>query len=474
MMNLTKKVTTLAISTSLAFGVIAVAPINQQAVQAATITKQQAIQNYKDYQGSYTKHEVPIIKAFEAQYDGSLADQIVARAIWYMENGYMVYKTAKYAETGMIDCSNFTKLVYGDFGIDITSVSRQYNQVGTKVAGVSSTKVGTSSSGQALYGIKGIENLRPGDILTYWAGTASNKYISHVAIYMGVINGKPAVINTVGNRPTAIGIVNNFSYWYGEKFLEARRILPSDAWTPSAASKYKDSGPVIPTNYYLPPQKTILMPNNKITTDSGTGTSGQHMTVTGNVVNIRSGPGTNYSTLGSLKNGDTITATGKSGSWIAIKMSNGKTGYVADWLVSESSTNNSTTNTSNSISKVTGNIVNVRSAPSTSSSVLGSVRKGDEVVVKKQLNGWYEIDWSGKTAYISSNLLSTPTKITSQNYATVTGSIVNMRSGPGRQYSVTSVVRNGDKIEVLSNGSEWTKIKANNKTGYIATWLLSA
>jgi len=463
MINLTKKLTTLAISTSLAFGVIAVAPINQQQVQAATITKQEAIQNYKNYQSSYNKHEVPIIKAFAAQYEGSLADQIIARAIWYMEHGYMVYKTAKYAETGMIDCSNFTKLVYGDFGINITSVSRQYNQVGTKVTGVSSTKIGTSSNGQALYGIKGIENLRPGDILTYWAGTESSKYISHVSIYMGVINGKPAVINTVANRPTAIGIVNNFSYWYGEKFLEARRILPSDAWTPSAASKYKDSGPVIPTSYYLAPQKTIIMPNNKITID--TETSGQHLTVTGNVVNVRSGPGTNYSALGSLKNGDTITATGKSGSWITIKMSNGKTGYIANWLVSESS---------NSVSKVTGNIVNVRSSPSTNGKILGSVRKGDEVVVKKQLNGWYEIDWSGKTAYISSNLLSTPTNGTSESYATVTGSVVNIRSGPGRQYSIITVVKSGDKIEVLSNGNEWTKIKANNKTGYIATWLLSA
>ncbi len=499
MKNFIKKFATIAVSTSLVYGAVAFAPIVQYEAEAATaaLTRQEAINKYYQYQDSYNKQEAPIVKAFKNQYDGSLGHQIVARAIWYMENGYSVYKTAgRYGENGTLDCSNFTKLVYGDFGFNITGASRQYNQVGTKVAGVSSTKVGTSSSGQALYGIKGIENLRPGDILTYWAGTANNKYISHVSIYMGVINGKPAVINTASDRPTSIGIINNFSYWYGEKFLEARRLLPNDAWTPSAASKYKDSGPVIPKSYILPPQKAIVMPDNKVVENPNNGSKASILKVTGNVVNVRSGPGTSYSIVGSVKNGDTITATGSSSNrWIPVKLINGKSGYIADWLVTytEDDSNNGNDDTGNEnetpgsnlpddnaqqlVSKITGSIVNVRSAASTNSSILGVVRNGEEVTVKNQLNGWYEIDWVGKSGYIANYLASNPIAQNDQSStatAIVTGGVVNLRSGPGKQHSVVGSVRNGESVDVIEAGSEWTKISTDsNKSGYVATWLLS-
>lgn len=226
-------------------------PAVDAATSSSTYTK-----TYKANYPAYTQHEVPIIKAFQAQDNGSLANDIVARAIWYMENGYMIYGHSKYPSTGFIDCSNFVSLVFNDFGYQITSAARKYNTVGIKVDGVYAKR----QTGSSKYMLVGIDNLKPGDIFTFWKTDSSGKrYIGHVALYMGKINGKPTIIQTVKGRPTAIGITNSFSYWYGEHFAGARRVLEPSAQQ-QLRTLQKTPPPIIPQVYQLPPQKPIVMP----------------------------------------------------------------------------------------------------------------------------------------------------------------------------------------------------------------------
>jgi len=213
-------------------------------------TTSEYISKYQNNLEAYQQHEVPLVNSFRASYDGSLAHQIVARAIWYMENGYMVYGHSNYVKDGMVDCSNFTSLVYKDFGINIPSASRSYDSVGVKVPGFYS-KLQPGSTKK--YMLVGVENLKPGDLFTYWkTDSKGERYIAHVAIYMGLIDGKPCIIHTISGRPTAIGITNSFTWWYGEHLLEARRVLPDSAYVPNK--------PVIPQTYQLPPQQPVVMP----------------------------------------------------------------------------------------------------------------------------------------------------------------------------------------------------------------------
>lgn len=203
----------------------------------------------------YNAHEKPIIDAFRANYKGSLAEALVGRAIWYMEYGFMKYGHSKYPATGYIDCSNFVSLVYKDFGYSITSAAKNYNQVGVKVSGVYAQKI----PGTSKYTLVGTEKLRPGDIFTFWNSDApARTHIGHVAIYMGEINGKPCIINTCKDRPTAIGIINSFAYWYGENLIEVRRVLPDSAFV--AGNNFTDQGPVIPKIYQIKPDKPVIMP----------------------------------------------------------------------------------------------------------------------------------------------------------------------------------------------------------------------
>ncbi len=55
--------------------------------------------------------------------------------------------------------------------------------------------------------------------------------------------------------------------------------------------------------------------------------------ISGSGVNFRSGPGTSYGTLGSFSKGDTVTITGRSGDWYAVR-SGSKNGYVKSNYVS--------------------------------------------------------------------------------------------------------------------------------------------
>ena len=128
------------------------------------------------------------------------------------------------------------------------------------------------------------------------------------------------------------------------------------------------------------------------------------------VVNVRSGAGTSFKSLGKLKKNQTLTVKKKVGNWYQITF-NGKIGYVADWYVTvttvkanstTSTTTGTTTNTTNA-SKVytTTSAVNYRSTSSMDSVVLGTLPKGEKLNVKKKIGDWYEITYSGKTVYVS-------------------------------------------------------------------------
>ncbi|MEA1961350.1 MAG: S-layer homology domain-containing protein [Bacillota bacterium] len=216
------------------------------------------VQRYEDNYPEYLTHDKVIADDFLSGYNNSEAQALVTRAIWYMENGYMIYGHSKYWDTGYIDCSNYVSLIYKDLGYEITSASKKYNQVGEKVDGVYFRKI----AGSSKYELVGTENLRPGDIFTYWKDDTDGNgtHIGHVALYMGEINGQPTIIQTNSDRPTAIGIRTDFRYWYGEHFVEARRVLDNASQVPG--KEWQASSPVIPDIYQLAPQNPVIMPED--------------------------------------------------------------------------------------------------------------------------------------------------------------------------------------------------------------------
>lgn len=200
---------------------------------------------------NYRKDEKPIVDAFRDSFKKTLANSIVGRAIWYMEYGFIVYGHSKYATTGYCDCSQFVSMVYKDFGYSLSSASRNYNKIGTKVSGV-------SCRNGVIYGT---DKLKPGDIFTFWTtANTGSWHIGHVAIYIGKINGKPRIIGTLKGNPTAIGVLTNLPGWYGTHFAGVRRVLPASAY--QTGGKINAKGPVIPNVYRMVKFTKVILPKN--------------------------------------------------------------------------------------------------------------------------------------------------------------------------------------------------------------------
>ncbi len=101
--------------------------------------------------------------------------------------------------------------------------------------------------------------------------------------------------------------------------------------------------------------------------------------------------------------------------------------------------------------------VNVRSSYSTSSSVIGSLNKGDSVTrIGKGSNGWSKVKYNNKTAYISSSYLSTekPEESNEKNLKSLT---------IDGDYKLTPEFDKNVTEYTLSVGSDVESIKINAK-----------
>ena len=197
-------------------------------------------------------------------------------------------------------------------------------------------------------------------------------------------------------------------------------------------------------------------------------------------VNVRSGPGTNYTSKTVIASGTSITVTDRSNSeWYAVKLSNGMTGYIFSIYIEleSGSSSGGGSSSSESVQARTTAGVNVRSGPGTNYSSKTVIASGTSITVTDRSNSeWYAVKLSnGMTGYIysiyiriesesssggSSGTESTPAKTTEY---------VNVRSGPGTNYTSKTVIASGTSITVTDTSNpEWYAVKlSNGMTGYI-------
>lgn len=118
--------------------------------------------------------------------------------------------------------------------------------------------------------------------------------------------------------------------------------------------------------------------------------------VTATTLNVRSGPGTKYKVVSTLKKGATVCVTSVSNGW--AKFGTGK--YCsASYLQKQSSTSASTSSCTN---KCATTSVNMRAGPSTSNKIVKTISTGTKVCVVSTSNGWSKLN-NGN--YISSKYL---------------------------------------------------------------------
>ena len=197
-------------------------------------------------------------------------------------------------------------------------------------------------------------------------------------------------------------------------------------------------------------------------------------------VNFRTGPGNEYSSMGKIEKGETVTYLGTSGGWIKIEY-NSKTGYVYKDYISEvdssSSTNIKYVNTSAGL--------NVRKGPSTSYAKITTLANGTKVNVISTSNGWAQITSGSITGYVSEQYLSSNapnggnTSNTESNETAIIKYVnsstgLNVRKGPSTSYDKIATLAHGTKVTVKSTSNGWSQITSENITGYVSDQYLSS
>ena len=205
-------------------------------------------------------------------------------------------------------------------------------------------------------------------------------------------------------------------------------------------------------------------------------TKAMYVNTPGMTLNVRSGPGTTYAVLGSLKHGEKITVSDENASWYKLTYG-GKTGYVSKSYTAADDPLKNTGNSGTPASKAVyvntpGMTLNVRSGPGTTYAVLGSLKHGEKVTVTDENASWYKISFGGKAGYISKSFVSSQavSTATTQKTGTVNAPLgLNVRSGPGTNYKVVGGLSNGMKVTIVEQSGAWYKIKYGSSEAWVSS-----
>lgn len=228
----------------------------------------------------------------------------------------------------------------------------------------------------------------------------------------------------------------------------------------------------------------------------------EQVVVKGSVVNLRAGPGTGNSIVGSASRGDVLEVMTSRDGWYKV-VKNGVACWIAGWLVELKQAPQTTyagilppsgvgsavsgsggSGSTASVAEVTGSIVNIRSGPGTGYGITGKAVRGDRFDVIGSSGGWYKIKTGSSTGWIIGQYVKVaeqvPVKPVESNVpkpagaqAVINGSLVNIRSGPGTGYQVVSRAGQGERFNLVGRADDWYQVVLDNgRTGWVVSWLV--
>ena len=204
------------------------------------------------------------------------------------------------------------------------------------------------------------------------------------------------------------------------------------------------------------------------------------MAYDGGSLNLRSGPGREYKSIGTVRDGDSITVLSYGEIWSKIKTASGKTGYIKNLYIDDGDDNyaSGTDYFDSRYSVYATASVNLRSGASTGTAVIKTLSRGTKLTAMGKNNGFYLVQTGDGTqgyvsgSYVSRNKVSVGSSSASSSSSsastkTVSASYVNMREGGGLSYDVVRVLPRGTKVTVLKKGNYWTRVSYKGTTGWI-------
>ena len=182
--------------------------------------------------------------------------------------------------------------------------------------------------------------------------------------------------------------------------------------------------------------------------------------ISGNGVQIRSGPGKDQQPVGTLANGTAVEVIGQKDEWLEIK-AEGLTGWISSVYVAQPAAAQET-------GQIVDNNTTVYSDSSTSSPVLGKVHKRGVTIVSKTKK-WVEISYQSGSGWVESrHILSTSSPL-----AEVTASSLIVHKKAKLDSKKVGTVKKGQLFAVIAEENNMVKIQlSSKKTGWIPLWFV--
>lgn len=186
-------------------------------------------------------------------------------------------------------------------------------------------------------------------------------------------------------------------------------------------------------------------------------------TVTAGKLNIRQGAGSNYSTVGSYAEGTRVEILETKGEWGRTDKGWVNLAYVT---LDKSTTNNTTTENATTNDEIVSDgkttalghgvvnlgTLNVRSGPGTNYEKVGTVGLGERYAYYQRSGNWARI----KDGWVSVNYFYLEgTTGDGAGTGKVSGSGLNIRSGPGKDYEKVGTLAQGDTVQILAQVNSW-------------------
>lgn len=189
--------------------------------------------------------------------------------------------------------------------------------------------------------------------------------------------------------------------------------------------------------------------------------------IAASAVNLRSGPGTNFSVLAVIPAGAEVLAanTGGSNGFIPVTY-NGKSGFASSQYLRG-------TDMPQIIgTKVTTTAVNMRTGPGTNHGVIRVLPAGTTVDIFNMAAGGYRmIGYAAQQGWVLDGALGQGGE---QGGTAVTTSSLNLRAKPNSTGRVITVMPAGSTVTLLGSGANgYAKVSYNGKVGYAFTAYLN-
>lgn len=192
----------------------------------------------------------------------------------------------------------------------------------------------------------------------------------------------------------------------------------------------------------------------------------------GEKLNLRKGPGTNYGINGTVSSGAKVKVMYTEDEWVKVYVSaTGKTGWIMAKYIgaggsssgSSSSGSSASSSGTQSVYRVTGSSLNVRKGAGTSYGKVATLYQGDAFKVTGSSGNWFRITaFNGISGWVSKNYT------TAGANAIVTASSLNMRSGAGTGYGVVKSLAYGTEVKVNSITGNWAHITVGGRSGHVS------